>query len=495
MKKILAMILALLMAAGSFAACGEKEPETKAPVDVNTPGESNTETEKETQKPTPNWDAVDKTSLNGMTVNICGREEDKLDFDGYTSDILEDAIFDRNRLIENILECEILVNKVAETDDTTEFIKNAVNAGDGSVDLGSSNSGALMTDGWLVPFNYIEDLDMTQPWWDTSLMEDMTIHGMAYFGLLDFMFKHYDDMYVLFYNKNMLAKYQLEDPYDLYKNQQWTIDRFIEMVEAATQDTNGDGMMTDDDDFGLNKGAGIGPGEGMPMLHASGHHMIDWDQEAGTFVFNMIDERYVAVLEKITPLYSQYGLPHGEKESFGNGTLLFLGERLSYFEDLRETEDNYGLIMYPRYDYVGETYVTSVGNSFTLPRDIGDDNEDGVDDYAEIGQFLQASGAYTYDVLIDIYKEKNVVGKGLRDERSAEMFYEMINMRSTEFCAWFLQGYGFNTTINTQTDILEGKSTNSYASAAQIHMKKFNAMAKRLADLILEQVDKLELES
>jgi len=288
----------------------------------------------------------------------------------------------------------------------------------------------------------------------------------------------------------MLEKYQLQDPYDLYKNQQWIIETFIEMVEAATQDTDGDGMMTENDDYGLK----MNPGEGLPMLHSSGYHMIDWDQETGTFVMNMLNERYIAILEMITPLYNKLGIPEGEKEYFGNGTLLFLGGELSTFEDLRETEDSYGLIMYPRYDYIGESMVTSNGQSLILPKDIGDDNQDGVDDYAEIGIFLQAIGAYTHDVLVDIYKEKNVVGKGLRDEHSAEMFYEMINMRCTEMCAWYFQSYGFSATVNAQTDILEGVSDSSYASAAQTHNKKFVKMAERLANLVLDQIEKLGLD-
>jgi len=308
------------------------------------------------------------------------------------------------------------------------------------------------------------------------------------------LFNHISSMQVLFYNKSVLEKYQLEDPYDLYRGDAWTIDKFKEMVEAATDDTNGDGLMTGDDTFGLNLYGSVC--EAMPMLHASGTRMIQWNQETGTFDLNMTDERYIAILEAITPFYNPLGIPTPKAEmevSIPNGNLLFRGDNLGGFNGLRDAVDNYGLIMYPRYDYATETRVLTWGGApLLLPKDIGDDNTDGVDDYDELGIFLEAIGAYTHDVLIDVYKEKNVVGKGLRDPNSAEIFYEMLTMRSIEFAVYF-QTYGFNQTINTQTDILFDSGT-GYASAAQTHLKKFVKMAERLANTVADQMAALGLD-
>lgn len=46
----------------------------------------------------------------------------------------------------------------------------------------------------------------------------------------------------LYYRKDLLENAGLEDPYDLYMNGEWTWDKWFELMEGVTQDTNGDGV-------------------------------------------------------------------------------------------------------------------------------------------------------------------------------------------------------------------------------------------------------------
>jgi multiple sugar transport system substrate-binding protein len=48
---------------------------------------------------------------------------------------------------------------------------------------------------------------------------------------------------MLFYNKEMFENNGLEDPLKLYKEKKWTWDKFFELGQALTQDTNGDGKI------------------------------------------------------------------------------------------------------------------------------------------------------------------------------------------------------------------------------------------------------------
>ncbi|MHB8964176.1 MAG: ABC transporter substrate-binding protein [Saccharofermentanales bacterium] len=54
--------------------------------------------------------------------------------------------------------------------------------------------------------------------------------------------------YVIWYNKKIFQKNGLTEPYDLWKNGEWTFDKFREIGMALTQDTNNDGLT---DQFGF----------------------------------------------------------------------------------------------------------------------------------------------------------------------------------------------------------------------------------------------------
>ena len=53
---------------------------------------------------------------------------------------------------------------------------------------------------------------------------------------------------VTFYNKTLIDREGLPDPYALYKENKWTWERCDEIVRKATKDTNGDGEI---DQFGI----------------------------------------------------------------------------------------------------------------------------------------------------------------------------------------------------------------------------------------------------
>lgn len=57
--------------------------------------------------------------------------------------------------------------------------------------------------------------------------------------------------YMLAYNKTMIDQYGLEDPYELWKNGEWTWDKWKEMLKALTLDTDGDNVT---DNYGYSSG-------------------------------------------------------------------------------------------------------------------------------------------------------------------------------------------------------------------------------------------------
>jgi len=500
MKKSLALLLALLCSASCFLACGQTEEEKESNDGIESGNESvNQETEpetepEETQSKTPNWDAVDKTSLGGITINIVDEAYNPdsyytaIDFEAKTGDVLDDAVYDRNRLLESTLDCTMAF---AATEDVRVTVEQAVDNGDGSIDLvyiANHPSGTLLVDGRLLPFEAVKTVDLTQPWWDTPLLDGLKVFDVHYYGFMDFEFSGYDKMHLMLYNGTVLAEYpELANPYELYKNSQWTMENALEMAKAVGTDVNEDGTM----DIAVDKFGLVGTAcERMPMVHSSGYRTLEWSDENGQFMLQMLgNERYAKVMEMIVAMRGKPASAFNANKkgtgitAFGENRALLLGTDVATLRNLDASVD-YGVVPHPRYDYTAGSYNLVYGiDALCFPIDIGDDNNDGADDYNEVGIFLQAAGAYTYDVLKDLYFEKAIPAGAARAEQNKEVFFEMIESRSVDVSFYF-QEQNYSQVVNLHTDNNEG-----FYEAAEKDGKVLNAYGQRISASIQAQLD------
>jgi len=489
MKKTISFALALLLCLLSVTACSDSPAETETETPPETIADPSA-VEEETESPTPHWDAVAKTQLDGIEINITQNTYDPnfynvVDWEEITGERLNDAIYNRNRYIEEQLNC---VMNVVSGGHPAGILEEAVIAGTGEVDLAyglMGYGGGLIQKGYLMPFSDLPNVDMTQPYWDQGAQENLMVLDKMYYGYLDFGFDHYDSMTVLFYNGILVDKYQIEDPYDLWKNNEWTIDKMGEMIEMVSSDENGNGKFElESDVYGL---AGR-EYNFQPMLFASGASLVSWDKETSLFKLNLMEERFINIAEKISDIYCEDNADHVHyahydlgRTAFSDGRVLFYSRLLGDFKNLREVEDDYGLMSFPRYDYMYEDSYSFVQNPTTLylPVDIGDDNGDGDDDYAELGIFLEAIGAYTYDSVLVEYTEHAVVGKGMRDQNSVEVFYDMITRRSFDL----MQSFTFpNIATAFYNSIVSG---GSFASSAKRLSSAFEKSSKKVVEDII----------
>lgn len=74
--------------------------------------------------------------------------------------------------------------------------------------------------------------------WSKSVSDFYTVNGKVYAVSLENTLFHQPN--VVFYNRNLIAQYDLEDPYELWKKNKWTFDKFIEICRQY-RDEAGDG--------------------------------------------------------------------------------------------------------------------------------------------------------------------------------------------------------------------------------------------------------------
>ena len=118
-----------------------------------------------------------------------------------------------------------------------------------------------------------------------------------------------------------------------------------------------------------------------------------------------------------------------------------------------------------------------------LPLVVGDDNGDGEADFDEIGIFLEAEGAYTYDETLNVYIENAVIGKGMRDEKSAEMVRIMMTNRSFDLT----HAFSFPSIASNYAACVIGKA--NFASAAKKLERNFNKSAAKIVKELEANLD------
>ena len=92
----------------------------------------------------------------------------------------------------------------------------------------------------------ISTIELDNPWWVSGFpLRD----GKVYYAFNDAAFSLYKDLYVMFFNAELVNNYKLQNPYELALDGKWTLDNFIGMTKDTTADLNGDGEIDWENDL------------------------------------------------------------------------------------------------------------------------------------------------------------------------------------------------------------------------------------------------------
>ncbi|MBQ3591349.1 MAG: hypothetical protein II979_05355, partial [Clostridia bacterium] len=252
-KRIFAILLAAMLTAPMLFSCaGETADETTA--DAGAGGENaavDAETEPGWQYPDVDYQGGEYRILNfdqlwNMYIHMDAAEQ--------TGEPLNDAVYNRNRTVEEALNCKI-VEKNLECDSAntvtmlTDEAKTTIMAGEDEYDimcLPVEKNLSLITEGYMMDLMASDGLELQETWWDQFIIDAVTLDGKLYFvsGAANLM--AFDSMWALFFNEDIMADHNLEKPYDLVREGKWTLDALMEYCSAVAN-------LNGDDNFKWNK--------------------------------------------------------------------------------------------------------------------------------------------------------------------------------------------------------------------------------------------------
>ena len=468
--KILALLLALAVLASSLGACSEK-PDTEEGGEIVSqnnaqPSAEALPDEEPDDGKSHYYEDLAGEDFDGWTLNIANDGLSTEYYSGFcveelTGDSFTDGLYNRQIAIQD--KYNIVIQETNNGSAST--IRQSVTSGSGDVAFGyvlTASCMGLISSNYVLPVSELPNIDMDRPYWDQGARKTLTFFDKMYFGYADIGWDHYESMAVLFYNGYLLTNNAVnESPYDLYMEGKWTLDAMYDMIGVVAKDADGDGKMVSGKDIFGWSGREF---EYLPSLYSSNLRLVSYNAEEDAYVMDVTQENVMAVGDKLNRIIndktlSVIGRNDETRNMFKDGKCLFYSRLLGDFRNLRDKEDDYGIICYPSLEentegmvYVQQPYAILVPSDCT--------------DTGRMGTLLEALAAYTYDNVLDDYITKTVIGKGVRDEQSAQLLRKFITIRAFDLC------YAFNVFAPIDAYGL-GVTSGNYASAQKRQEKVF----------------------
>ncbi len=493
MKKYLSLLLASLMLASALTACagspadpavdGTATDGTTAPAETEPVA---TETKREDTKDNLPADL----NLKGLAVNIITRDASSIrpyDVDGggeESGDIVKDAVYQRNRKVEERLDVKFNVTASTETwKNVGNLMESTILAGDDTWNLyfaQGNMSYSSKRDYLFQDLSKNKYIDYDQPWWWTDAMEELSLDGtMIRYLVGDIVLNNYTRSSAMYFNKD-LYKSALGNPDDLYQlviDRKWTYDKLMEYATKSYVDVNGDGKVGEGDRYGLY----VGYNQWLNNFAFSSDATVYTRHADGYPVLALDLDRAQSHLEKLNKLFWETtGATFVDAKEVDNRTLFASGGTVFYAGRLhdalnaehRDMAAEYGIIPYPLQDEKQEEYYGIIDNSGNYPCvpvtcTYPDD----------IGAVVEAMCSESYRSVILPFYETALKTKYSRDSMSGQCIDIIIDTCTINFI------YTYNTAIGGGNFLPALIKTNSN-DLASAYAAKVETINKNIVELV-----------
>ena len=428
MKRTLCFLLALLTCVSCFVACGDTDTPDATEGDVVTTAPI------ETTVPEELPDIPMTGDYGGYEFNIfsAGNQVwNDFDYDEESSKPLDNAQYKRKVKVEEDFKVDIkhFMKKEYSSGSSGpsgpgyKAISKQVQSGDNDYDfciVAGYDVSVLAYMGMLYDMASIEQIGLDKSWWDKNATESLSMQDVVFFTTGEITVSDNFAAFCLVFNKQMLADYNLDSPYDMVDDGTWTIENFGTMVKAVSEDLNQDGMFTDADRYGLL----VWDDSIVGIVNAAGQRccIINEDQQLELSFYN---ESTLSALEQYSEIAydSQHAFQYQRVQEETGAAMwqankgLFFTTLVDFLPKFREMESDFGVLPYPKLSETQEEYCTTIApfnsNFVCVPLY--------QDDVARTGTIMEALAYYGKKVVTPALYDVTLIGQSTRDEESEPM--------------------------------------------------------------------------
>ena len=311
-------------------------------------------------------------------------------------DLVYSKVYERNQLVQRRLHTKLKMISSATTywGDVTDVLRTNIIAGDENTEIVMSTNNTIVQNKL---FNYFYDIsgtgeydasefiDLSEDWWYEDAIMETCVDGYSIRLLYgDINMTTYGCAGAIYYNKTLYETYLAEGKsrdylYEVVLDGNWTFDMLYQLTKKSRIERGVAGP--DEDQFGylftrlgealhyMPIGMGITyytrDERNMPIVSLT-------DAINGPKALKVAEMMYNFMWENPGFDDRMYKKMNGEEAnfpySFANGDYVFSLSTLSSAlgESMREMEDDYGLIPFPKYDVEQEEYISFMANGTVI---------------------------------------------------------------------------------------------------------------------------------
>lgn len=341
-------------------------------------------------------------------------------------DIVHDAVYKRNRAVEERLKVKLEWNQTyfewSTRDQVYNSVRGSVMADDGTLDIVAIPSyfmSTLVLEGLFTNLADLPYINIDKPWWYDGYNDVATVNGKRYMMTGDASLTYFKGMYALLFNKSLGEEYGIDVPYDTILSGDWTLDVMDQMIKNTYSDLNGDGTVDEDDRFGISF---TGANYIYPFMESSNVNALDTSKSGNErFIFD--SEHNADVVSKLCEFLFDNDYVFMPKTNYADATesvfykgrSLMTGGTLQQIDIYRNAGFDYGVLPYPKFDESQESYYTRAATGTTVFAVAA------TADTEIAAAVLEAMGSESYRTVIPTYYEVALKVKYTSDDKSAQV--------------------------------------------------------------------------
>lgn len=378
--RALALLMMLCLVIMCFSAC--------TPDDENSKGSENSNAQENALfSDLPEKDFGDET----VTILVVGEDGGSYKSTEMTEkegepEVLNEAIKRRNELVEDRFGVVIEEAQTTATETMSILVERDVMGGTGDYDIVMPyipDAARLSLESYFWELNDLEYINLKNPCWDQNGVSSLSINNENYFATGDISMLSLACTHAIVFNKDMISTYNLESPYELVENGDWTIDKLREMATKVTADIDGETGMSYKDRYGFLINSNfvtsmfIGSGMTLTGKNDSDVPYISVIKEKETAyskfkkIFDLVnDTKATGKIDYASGGYCSTAVAAkgsewvAATESVANGLALFRAMSIIDIIDLGKEDCSFGILPTPKYDKKQDRYYSNVSTIY-----------------------------------------------------------------------------------------------------------------------------------